>query len=58
MRRQLLALALLALPAHQMVGLIAQVRAGFSGYDAFVPKADDPRALGECVDSLIRRRRR
>ena len=36
----------------------AAVRAGFAAYDAFVPKADDPRALGECVDSLIRRRRR
>ncbi|MBL8308606.1 MAG: response regulator [Rubrivivax sp.] len=35
----------------------AAVRAGFKGYDAFVPKADNPRALGECVDGLIRRRR-
>lgn len=35
----------------------AAVRAGFAAYDAFVPKADNPRALGECVDRLIRRRR-
>ena len=32
----------------------AQVRAGFSGYDAFVPKAAHPRLLGERVDSLLR----
>ena len=32
----------------------AQVRAGFSGYDAFVPKASHPRLLGERVDSLLR----
>lgn len=33
------------------------VRAGFSQYDAFVPKACSPRALGERVDCLIRGRR-
>lgn len=31
-----------------------QVRAGFSGYDAFVPKAAPARLLGERVDSLLR----
>lgn len=35
----------------------AAVRAGFAAYDAFVPKAGHPGALGECVDSLIKRRR-
>ena len=32
----------------------AEVRAGFSGYDAFVPKAANPRLLGERVDSMLR----
>lgn len=32
----------------------AEVRAGFSGYDAFVPKAANPRLLGERVDRLLR----
>lgn len=36
----------------------AAVRAGFSQYDAFVPKPCSPRALGERVDGLIRSRRR
>ena len=36
----------------------AAVRAGFSQYDAFVPKTCSPRALGERVDGLIRGRRR
>jgi len=36
----------------------ACVRAGFSQYDAFVPKDCSPRALGERVDGLIRSRRR
>ena len=36
----------------------AAVRAGFSQYDAFVPKDCSPRALGERVDGLIRGRRR
>ncbi len=31
-----------------------QVRAGFSGYDAFVPKAASPRLLCERVDGLVR----
>ncbi|MDT7833658.1 response regulator [Aquabacterium sp. OR-4] len=31
----------------------AQVRAGFSGYDAFVPKAGNPRLLGERVQRLL-----
>ena len=31
----------------------AAVRAGFSGYDAFVPKAGNPRVLGERLDSLL-----
>lgn len=34
----------------------AAVRAGFSGYDAFVPKAGNPRLLGEWVDGLLRSR--
>jgi len=33
------------------------VRAGFDQFDAFVPKASSPRALGERVDGLIRSRR-
>lgn len=32
------------------------VRVGFNQYDAFVPKAGSPRALGERVDGLIRGR--
>jgi CheY-like chemotaxis protein len=32
----------------------AQVRAGFSGYDAFVSKAANPRLLGERVDGMLR----
>lgn len=31
----------------------AQVRAGFSGYDAFVPKAGNPQLLGEELDRLL-----
>jgi CheY-like chemotaxis protein len=42
---------------HSSVGEAA-VRAGFDQFDAFVPKAAHPRALGERVDSLIRSRRR
>lgn len=34
------------------------VRAGFTDYDAYVPKACSPVTLGECVDGLIRGRRR
>lgn len=33
------------------------VRAGFSHYDAFVPKSGSPLALGERVDGLLRSRR-
>ena len=36
----------------------ATVRAGFDGYDVFLPKPCDARLLGECVDDLMRRRRR
>jgi CheY-like chemotaxis protein len=32
----------------------ADVRAGFSGYDAFVAKAANPRLLGERVDGMLR----
>jgi CheY-like chemotaxis protein len=32
----------------------AEVRAGFSGYDAFVSKAANPRLLGERVDGMLR----
>lgn len=32
----------------------AEVRAGFSGYDAFVPKVGDPRLLCERLDGLLR----
>jgi CheY-like chemotaxis protein len=42
---------------HSSVGEEA-VRAGFDQFDAFVPKASSPRALGERVDYLIRSRRR
>lgn len=35
----------------------ADVRAGFAQYDAFVPKACSPLALGQCVDGLLRARR-
>jgi len=35
----------------------ASVRAGFSHYDAFVPKSGSPLALGERVDGLLRSRR-
>lgn len=31
----------------------AEVRAGFSGYDAFVPKAGNPLLLGACVADLL-----
>jgi len=31
----------------------AQVRAGFSQYDAFVPKAGNPLALRDCIDRLV-----
>lgn len=31
----------------------AQVRAGFSGYDAFVPKAGNPLLLGERLERLL-----
>jgi len=41
---------------HSSVGEEA-VRAGFDQFDAFVPKASSPRALGERVDFLIRSRR-
>ncbi|MEO8080155.1 MAG: response regulator [Caldimonas sp.] len=34
------------------------VRTGFDQYDAFLPKPCDARELGECVDRLIRTRRR
>lgn len=36
----------------------ADVRAGFSQYDAFVPKPCSPLALGQRVDGLIRSRAR
>jgi CheY-like chemotaxis protein len=42
---------------HSSVGEAA-VRAGFDQFDAFVPKASHPRALGERVDSLLRDRQR
>lgn len=32
----------------------AAVRAGFSGYDAYVPKAGNPRRLGESLEGLLR----
>lgn len=35
----------------------AQVRQGFSAYDAFLPKPGSPLALGEQVDRLLRSRR-
>ena len=35
----------------------AAVCAGFSHYDAFVPKSGSPLALGERVDGLLRQRR-
>lgn len=31
----------------------AQVRAGFSGYDAFVPKAGNPQLLGDRLERLL-----
>ncbi len=34
-----------------------QVRAGFSAYDAFLPKPGSPLALGEQVDRLVSSRR-
>jgi CheY-like chemotaxis protein len=36
----------------------ADVRAGFDGYDAFLPKPCNARLLGQCVDRMIRDRRR
>ena len=35
----------------------ADVRSGFDGYDAFLPKPCDARLLGECVGRLIKTRR-
>lgn len=35
----------------------AAVRAGFSGYDAFVPKCSGPLVLGQRLDGLLRNRR-
>jgi hypothetical protein len=35
----------------------AQVRQGFSAYDAFLPKPGSPLALGEQVDRLLSSRR-
>ena len=35
----------------------ADVRAGFDGYDAFLPKPCSGRQLGQCVDQMIRNRR-
>ena len=35
----------------------ADVRTGFDGYDAFLPKPCDARLLGECVGRMIRDRR-
>ena len=35
----------------------AEVRAGFDGYDAFLPKPCSGRLLGQCVDQMIRDRR-
>ncbi|HOB96068.1 MAG TPA: response regulator [Aquabacterium sp.] len=32
----------------------AEVRAGFSGYDAFVPKSGHPQLLGERLEQLLR----
>lgn len=36
----------------------AEVRAGFSGYDVYVPKSADLRSLGEQIDRLVGSRRR
>jgi two-component system chemotaxis response regulator CheY len=36
----------------------ADVRAGFDGYDVFLPKPCNARLLGQCVDQMIRDRRR
>ena len=35
----------------------ADVRTGFDGYDAFLPKPCDARLLGECVGRMIQARR-
>ena len=35
----------------------AEVRSGFAGYDAYIPKGADLRSLGEQVDRLVRMRR-
>jgi two-component system OmpR family response regulator len=35
----------------------AEVRAGFDGYDVYVPKSADVFSLGDQVDRLVRRRR-
>jgi CheY-like chemotaxis protein len=35
----------------------AEVRTGFAGYDAYIPKGADLRSLGEQVDRLVRTRR-
>lgn len=48
--------ALAVIAMHSSVDEAA-VRAGFSGYDLFVPKSGSPQALGERVDDLLRRRR-
>jgi CheY-like chemotaxis protein len=36
----------------------AAVRTGFDQYDAYLPKPCSPERIGECVDQLIRDRRR
>jgi two-component system chemotaxis response regulator CheY len=36
----------------------ADVRSGFDGYNVFLPKPFDARRLGECIDRLLRDRRR
>jgi CheY-like chemotaxis protein len=36
----------------------AHVRSGFDGYNVFLPKPCDARRLGECIDRLVRDRRR
>ena len=36
----------------------AAVRTGFDQYDAYLPKPCSPQRIGECVDQLIRDRRR
>ncbi len=36
----------------------AEVRCGFDGYDAFLPKPCEARMLGECVDRMLREPRK